>query len=1175
MLKQKTFAVVIGLLLTFSVSVQAVKLTNFVNPFIGSGGHGHVFLGANVPFGLVQLGPTQHTHGWDWCSGYHYSDSILVGFSHTHLSGTGVGDLGDITILPVVSPNQEEVKFSHKDEKCRPGYYAVTLSNGVKVELTATERAAMHRYSCPEDADSLYIRLDLKYGVGWDRLVKGKITRENGTTLSGYRFSRGWADNQRIYYVVEFSRPISSLKNEADTLGILSFPNDGQPLLFRVGLSAVSEAGAKANLKSELNHWNFERVMAEADQKWEEQLDKVTIADALLPNVDDVESQLSGKLSAVTIFYTALYHTMIAPSLFSDVNGDYRGADGELHHASHQTYTTWSLWDTYRAVHPLMTLLHRDRQDDFAATMIDIWREQGKLPVWHLMGCETNCMVGNPAIPVLADMVLKGLTRRGPEALKAMKASAMLDERGLGLLKQYGYIPSDLFADQETVGRALEYALADWCVARVAERLGQKPDQHYFDQRAQSYRHYFDSQTGFMRGKDSKGQFTFPNGTFNPFHSAPKNRDYTEGNAWQFTWLVPHDVDGLVSLFGSEKRFVEKLDSLFIVEGDLGEEAPPDITGLIGQYAHGNEPSHHILYMYNYVGQPWKGARLVRQAMSEQYRNDVDGLSGNEDVGQMSAWYVLSAMGLYQVEPAGGKYIIGSPLFDELKMQVGDDKCFIVKTINNSDRNVYVQRARLNGKAYTRSYIMYDDIVRGGTLELEMGPEPSSFGTALSDRPHSDSRLFHSAAVDKKIDEVKQQLSANPKLAQMFADCLPNTLETTVHYRKLDNGDDDTFVYTGDIHAMWLRDSGAQVWPYVPFAKDDEPLRNMLRGVILRQWKCICIDPYANAFNDGPVGGEWQSDRTAMKPELHERKYEIDSSCYPIRLAYAYWKQTGDSSIFGDDWLKAIKNILKVFRTQQRKNGVGDYRFLRVTDRAFDTQGWDGYGAPTKGVGLIASSFRPSDDATVLPFLVPSNFMAVSSLRKAAEILHDVNKNETLALECRSLADEVEHALKHYAVVEHPKYGKIYAYEVDGFGNHLLMDDANVPSLLAMGYLGDVDIHDPIYQNTRRFVWSEDNPCFFRGKAGEGIGGPHIGRDYVWPMSIMMKCFTAQDDEEIKDCMRMLLSTDAGTGLIHESFHKDDATNFTRPWFAWQNSLFGELVLKLLADGKEDLLNNL
>lgn len=441
-----------------------------------------------------------------------------------------------------------------------------------------------------------------------------------------------------------------------------------------------------------------------------------------------------------------------------------------------------------------------------------------------------------------------------------------------------------------------------------------------------------------------------------------------------------------------------------------------------------------------------------------------------------------------------------------------------------------------------------------------------------SKRPAEKDRLFRSKAIDQKIKEVKKQLKDAPYLAWMFENCFPNTLETTVHYRKTADGDDDTFVYTGDIHAMWLRDSGTQVWPYVRFANQDPELAHMLRGVILRQFRCLNIDPYANAFNDGPTGGEWQSDITDMKPELHERKYEIDSHCYVIRLAYEYWRVTGDATIFGDEWLQAIKGTLKTFREQQRKGGSGPYQFKRRTDRAFDTVGWDGWGHPVRPIGLIVSVFRPSDDATVFPFLIPSNFMAVTSLRKASEILAEANHNAQLAQECEQLANEVESALRQYAIVDHPKYGKIYAFEVDGYGSHLLMDDANVPSLLAMGYLGDVPLDDPIYQNTRRFVWSLDNPSFFRGRAGEGIGGPHIGYDMVWPMSIMMRAFTSQDDEEISQCLQMLVNTDNHTGFIHESFNKDDASHYTRPWFAWQNTLFGELILKLIDDGKLDLL---
>ncbi|MBP1618878.1 MAG: hypothetical protein H6Q14_2705 [Bacteroidetes bacterium] len=443
-----------------------------------------------------------------------------------------------------------------------------------------------------------------------------------------------------------------------------------------------------------------------------------------------------------------------------------------------------------------------------------------------------------------------------------------------------------------------------------------------------------------------------------------------------------------------------------------------------------------------------------------------------------------------------------------------------------------------------------------------------------SNRPPVEERLFASKAVEAEIVRVKKLLR-NSKLAWMFENCYPNTLETTVHYR-LKGGKPDTFVYTGDIHAMWLRDSGAQVWPYLPLANKDPELRKMLEGVIRRQFLCINIDPYANAFNDGPVpDGEWMSDLTDMKPELHERKWEIDSLCYPLRLAYEYWKETGDASVFDEEWIKAITNILKTFKEQQRKNDHGPYRFQRKTEKPFDSLSNQGLGNPVNPVGLIASSFRPSDDATILQFLVPSNFFAVTSLRKAAEILNVVNKRADLATQCTDLAFEVETALKKYATYEHPKYGTIYAYEVDGFGNRFMMDDANAPSLLAMAYLGDVNKNDRVYQNTRRFVWSQDNPYFFKGKAGEGIGGPHIGYDMIWPMSIMMKAFTSQNDDEIKACVKMLLDTDAGTGFIHESFHKDDATNFTRPWFAWQNTLFGELILKLVNENKVDLLNSI
>ncbi len=467
----------------------------------------------------------------------------------------------------------------------------------------------------------------------------------------------------------------------------------------------------------------------------------------------------------------------------------------------------------------------------------------------------------------------------------------------------------------------------------------------------------------------------------------------------------------------------------------------------------------------------------------------------------------------------------------------------------------------------------------------EMAPAQKSKKTAaakpseysVTNRPAAADRLFVSTAVEKEIDRVKGTLT-NPKLRWMFENCFPNTLDTTVYYRNDEDGQEDTFVYTGDIHAMWLRDSGAQVWPYVQLANSDDHLKKMIAGVIRRQFKCLIIDPYANAFidpDDPNPNHHWMSDITDMKLELHERKYEIDSHCYPIRLGYQYWKVTGDDSVFDQYWLEAIGLTLKTFREQQRKEGVGPYTFMRVTERQLDTVCNEGKGNPVNPVGLIASVFRPSDDATTFLFLIPSNFFAVTSLRKAAEILTEVNDRPDMAKECLDLAAEVETALKKYATYNHPKYGTIYSFEVDGFDNRFLMDDANVPSLLAMPYLGDVCADDPVYRNTRNFVWSTDNPYFFRGTAGEGIGGPHIGYDMAWPMSIMMKAFTSKDDAEIKWCIEMLMKTDAGTGFIHESFYVNDPAKYTRSWFAWQNTLFGELILKLVNEGKTDLLNSI
>lgn len=440
----------------------------------------------------------------------------------------------------------------------------------------------------------------------------------------------------------------------------------------------------------------------------------------------------------------------------------------------------------------------------------------------------------------------------------------------------------------------------------------------------------------------------------------------------------------------------------------------------------------------------------------------------------------------------------------------------------------------------------------------------------VSKRPEISKRNFRSEAVEETIIRAKKKIK-DPKLAWMFENCFPNTLDTTVHFRTIKNRP-DTFVYTGDIHAMWLRDSSAQVWPYLQLMKNDEPLCRLIAGVINRQTQCVLIDPYANAFNDGPTGSEWESDCTAMKPELHERKWEIDSLCYTVRLAYHYWKISGDTSVFSPSWRKAAALIVQTFKQQQRKNGTGPYLFERATTRQTDTMSNDGKGNPVKPVGLIFSAFRLSDDATIYGFLIPSNLFAVTSLKQMAEISEKVTGDKSFAKVCRNLAGEIQSAVERYAVKEHPVYGKIYAFEVDGFGNQLFMDDANVPSLLGLPYLGCVDPNDPVYQNTRKFVWSADNPYFYKGRAAEGIGGPHIGFDMIWPMSLIMRAITSQDDAEIRYCIRTLRNTDAGTGFMHESFHKDNPKKFTRAWFAWANTLFGELILKLIDEGKDKLL---
>ena len=694
------------------------NLTQYVNQYVGTGGHGHTFMGANVPFGLVQLGPTEPTRGWDWCSGYYYDDDELIGFGHMHLSGTGIGCLGDVAFLPVKDFKQTSTRFKHEAEKVHPGYYSVQLTDpNVLVELTATERCGFHRYTFKNGAKA-QLALDLSQCIGWDKLNDCLLTQESATRLTGFRRSNGWAADRRIYFSIDFSQPVTVHRLDSMERVVVSVADNTKPLLVKVALSPVSIDKAKLNMQAELAGWNFDAAVKQADEAWNRELARIEIQ--------------TNDRTKKRVFYTAMYHLMTSCSKFNDVDREYRGADGKVHKADFTNYTTLSLWDTYRAAHPLMTVAFPEMQRDFAQTFLNIYKQQGRLPVWHLMGSETDCMVGNPGAIVLADLTMKGFVEDKELALEALKATQMKDIRSLGLLKEHGYIPWNLEPENETVAKALEYCAADDGVAKVAKLLGKKDDYEYFFNRSRSYKKYYDPETRFLRAVGTDGKFRLP---FNPFFAEHRTNDYTEGNAWQYTFLVPHDVKGLIKLFGSDKAFMSKLDSLFFVEGWAGDNASPDMSGMTGQYAHGNEPSHHVIYMYNYAGRPDKAAPLLRKMLNEMYLDQPDGLSGNEDVGQMSAWYILSSVGLYQVDPVGGRFVIGSPLFDKATVNVGGGKTFTVVAKNNSDKNIYVQSARLNGKTLKNSYVDFNDIRHGGTLELVMGPKPSKWATAAACRP--------------------------------------------------------------------------------------------------------------------------------------------------------------------------------------------------------------------------------------------------------------------------------------------------------------------------------------------------------------------------------------------------------------------------------------------------------
>lgn len=728
-----------------SDKTKAQEYTSFVDPYIGSGGHGHVFVGASVPFGAVQVGPDNSYKGWDWCSGYHYSDSLIIGFAQTHLSGTGIGDLGDVLIMPYTGTiktdkgSQENYiegyasHFSHANEKVKPGYYTVKLDNSVNVELTASERVGYHRYHFAPNSDA-HIIIDLKEGIS-DKATDTYIEQTDANTFKGYRFSKGWANDQRLYFAIKISKPVTdfSVYDDATSLnaksgkgkaikGLISFKNFSGDVDLKVGISPVSAENALANINAEIPKWNFEDIAKLADKKWNDELSKIKIE---TNNNDDKK-----------IFYTALYHTLINPSLYNDANGEYRGADKNIHKASFNNYSVLSLWDTYRALNPLYTIYQPERVKDIVQTMLAIYQQQGKLPVWHLMSCETNTMPGLSSAQVVAEAYMKGFKGFDDKlALEAVKNSMARNEFGLKYDKALMQIPYDSI--HESVAKALEYGVSDASIALMEKKAGNITDYDYFNKRAHNYKLYFDSSVGFFRGKDAAGNW---NSIFDPAKSShPYIDDLAEGNHWQYLWLVPGNVEGLIQLLGGEKKFTAKLDSLFVLQAPPDPNAPPDIAGLIGQYAHGNEPCHHIIYLYAYAGQQWKSAEKARYVLKNLYGTDPDnGMSGNDDCGQMSAWYILSSLGFYPVFPANGAFIFGSPLFNKASIAVAGNKTFTVEAINNNSENVYIQKATLNGKPYNKSYIMYDDIMKGGMLQFIMGNKPNyNYGAATADRPKS------------------------------------------------------------------------------------------------------------------------------------------------------------------------------------------------------------------------------------------------------------------------------------------------------------------------------------------------------------------------------------------------------------------------------------------------------
>ncbi|TYP97401.1 putative alpha-1,2-mannosidase [Tenacibaculum adriaticum] len=704
------------------------NLTDFVNPFIGTDGPGNTYPGASVPFGMVQLSPDIGIPGWDRIAGYFYQDSIISGFSHTHLTGTGAGDLYDILVMPTNSRFSKKIKdnnfkpfskFSHDKEYASPGYYMVDLLDyGIKVELTATARVGIHKYTFPKDSLS-QIHIDLGYALNWDAPTETYINVVDNKTIEGYRKSTGWAKDQRIYFVIKLSKAFKSyevFKN--DTLAsnpikakktkiVLNYVTDkSEEIILKTGLSTANIEGAYKSLKIEAPDFNFEKYSVKANDIWEKELKKIEVSTS-----DENQK---------TIFYTMLYQSMLAPTLLSDLNGNYKGANDSIEKAKgFNRYDTFSLWDTFRAAHPLYTIVHPTRVSDMINSLLAHYKETGLLPVWSLQGNETNMMIGNHAIPVIVDAYFKEVEYFDVAlAYKACIESSMVNSRQLDVYKTKGYVAVDEENENWSVSKTLEYAYDDWCVAQFAKSLNKMDDYNYFIKRSENWRNVYDLKSTFMRPKLKNGEFIK---AFIPKEYTPY---FCESNAWQYFWSVPQNIEGLIDVVGGKEAFEKKLDSMFTLKPLPEDKLPIFSTGMIGQYVHGNEPSHHVAYLYNYINKPWKTQKLVRDILDTQYKNEPNGHCGNEDCGQMSSWYVFSSLGFYPVNSAQGIYAFGSPLFDLATINLENGKKFTIKTINNNNENIYIQSINLNGKEIDRSYITHKEIKNGGILVFTMGNSP-------------------------------------------------------------------------------------------------------------------------------------------------------------------------------------------------------------------------------------------------------------------------------------------------------------------------------------------------------------------------------------------------------------------------------------------------------------------